>query len=323
MELLLVMVLIGILLGVGGLAIQRMDPGARGFQDTLLAFLESSRDRARASGHPVMLELSLPNEDFSDPGGFSRFVYRPILEATFEQESQRRQGLQLIPPAELGGAGRFGEALDLSDGGTVVVEGRGGQIRTPYGVDMEVHLYSRDGVACQLARWEDFLELSRRQDGSVRLRLHLGQDQDATSLLLDSPAAVLLPERWQHFRFRAAAGRLQIWVNGRAVAEAAYEGPLAEPKGFLELGDPEGRFRGRIDELVLWGRTREPGPPLQEELLVDVQPFQIWFDRFGMLDTQRHPAPIPVEILENGEVVTSFTIGRFAEEYARESEDGP
>ena len=52
-EMLLVLVILGILMGIGMGGADRMDPGARGLQRMLQSFVQSSRDRARATGQGV------------------------------------------------------------------------------------------------------------------------------------------------------------------------------------------------------------------------------------------------------------------------------
>ena len=47
-ELMLVMVLLGVVIGLGVATVDRADPGARGLQKSVEAFVQSARDRARS-----------------------------------------------------------------------------------------------------------------------------------------------------------------------------------------------------------------------------------------------------------------------------------
>lgn len=211
-ELLLVLFLLGIILGIGGMYVQRADPGSRGLQDSAVTFVGSSRDRARASKHPVMLEVIPPSEDGKVGALLSRWVFRRMMEAGFEPAYESRQGLVLAPPANLEAVGRFGAALDLRQGGGCEVTGRSGgnRLQPQNGVEIEFQIYTRSLQAAQIMNWPDFLSLRSQKDGRLQLTAHVatGQERDRLErVTLMAPPGTLQAERWQHLRIRLTPGQ--------------------------------------------------------------------------------------------------------------------
>jgi prepilin-type N-terminal cleavage/methylation domain-containing protein len=313
-ELLLVMVVVGIVMGLGVGTIDRMDPGARGLQTTIEAFVQSSRDRARATGQNVVLQLEKDNPE--DPGRFVRLVYRRVLEATFEPQYAEREGLETIGGARLEGPGRYGNGADLRQGGGVNVLGRGGKFDSPQGLQLELDFKLDELASGKLIVWKDLVEVSLRRDGSVMMRAVYG-DAEGKSWAdhdLASPNGQLSPGQWQHFRGVARDGQMQIFLDGRLIAESEVQGRLAASDAPPFLGDPDGRISGQLDEFQVWGLAREIGPELSSSHEVFVGALQVVFNRFGRLDAARHPEGVEVRIANLGQEIGAFHIGTFSEE---------
>ncbi|HEX9795158.1 MAG TPA: prepilin-type N-terminal cleavage/methylation domain-containing protein [Planctomycetota bacterium] len=316
LELLFVMVLLGILMGLGTLGIQRLDPGARGLQVSVATFLESTRDRARSSGQAVDLVVEAGDPDAGVPPRMVRYVFRRVREASFEPELRVLQGAELVAPATDGAPGRFGAGLDCGEGGGVLLEGSGGTLRPRHGVAVEMDVFLPDLAAGRLLVWDGLLDLRVDRDGSLAGRLDVRVAQEDVRLQVRSAAAVVLPGRWQRLRISAAAGRFRVEADGRTVAEETFEGFLPEPGGTPFFGDPDGRFRGRLDELGIWVRTPEAGPEFREDVVAELDPQRVRFDRRGFLDPELHSGAVEVGIMEFGVEVAHFRVGRFSEEEA-------
>lgn len=306
MELLLVMALIGIVLGLGALALDRMDPGARAFEEALATFLQTSRDYARSSGQPVVVEVRAPAAAGDQPRLVRRGFHR-ALEATFEPEFARAEGLEAVALAP----GRCGSALDLRGGGSVDVPGRGAA-RGTGGFAVALDVRPEAAASAVLVAWPELLEVRTARDGGLRawVRAAAGRFEASTQ------AGALSPGRWHHLSLVAADGRLALAVDGRELAAAALEEPLAAPAGPPRLGDPEGRFAGLFDEFALWVRVAEEGQVVPAGVELDLGAPRLRFDRRGWLDAAAHPGPVTVEVLDSGVLLRRFRVGRFVEEAA-------
>ena len=320
-ELLLVMVVLGVIVGMSLGGMDRMDPGARGLQKMAHTFILSSRDRARATGLPVVLSLDPATDEV--PARMKRMVFRPVLEATFEDQSAHLENIQVVDPGLIRGRGRVGAGLDLSQGGGAHINGRGGVLATKDGLRLVIDTKPQQGASGVLVEWEELAHLQLKSDGSLQSYLMAGDGVRSTRQSLQAPAGTVLGGEWNRIILIAQVGAgnppegfHQLVVNGKLVAEGVLYGQLAEVNQIPFLGDPEGRYRGLCDEFSIWTRTAEYGPSLVSSAEVLFPVAEIHFDRFGRLDASLHPEPVPVIIAEDGKAQSHFLIGRFTEEVA-------
>ena len=311
-ELMLVLVLLGVLIGMGMSGADRMDPGGRGLQRMVQSFVQSSRDRARATGQNVIFRFEQQGEE--DPGRFHRLVYRPRLEANFEAAFEEREQVQIMGSGSLGKVGRYGAGLDLTQGGMAMLVGKGGTFHTPQGFLLEFDFKFEDLANCKLAQWEKLLELDMRSNGSLQWIVSWGDGVSFQEQTLTTPPGAVTPGRWHHLRAIAAADRMALILNGELLAQVPVSGIQPEADGSLALGDPEGRFAGWFDEVQVWGLTLEPGPELTTDQMAFLGATEVVFDRHGRLDPQLHSEPIPLRISVLGEEIGAFQIGVFTEE---------
>jgi prepilin-type N-terminal cleavage/methylation domain-containing protein len=307
LELLLVLFVLGVVLGSAMVLAGRFEPGPVGLRSATEAFFASSRERARATGLPVVVDV-VPAEDGF--GRLRRLVARTALEASFEAGTERRHGLQ---PSDGGVsigevAGRFGAAAAI-DGGSLLVEGRGGRVFVGEGFTVDLHLRAGLDRASPLLRWAGLCEIRLGRDGSLRVRLDL---EEGAGLDLRAPAAVR-PERWHHLVLEVADGRAELRVDGAVLAGDVYETPLAAPTGALVLGDTDGSFRGLVDELTVSSRVEEFGPDLRAEADLLLGAPRIRFGGDGHLDPS-HGEGVRVDLIHLGESAGAFLVGRFAEQ---------
>jgi prepilin-type N-terminal cleavage/methylation domain-containing protein len=318
-ELLLVMVVLGVIIGMSLGGMDRMDPGARGLQKTVGTFILSSRDRARATGLPVVISLDPATEE--TPARMKRMVFRPVVEATFETQSADLENIQVVDPGLIRGRGRVGAGLDLSQGGGAHVHGRGGVIATQNGLRLVFDMKPQKGASGALLEWKELAHIQLRADGSLQSYLMAGDGVRFTRQSLHTQAGSVIGGEWNRIILSASVGGgnppegiHQLQVNGKVVAEGVLHGQLAEVNQVPFLGDPDGRYRGLIDEFSIWTRTAEYGPSLVSSAEVLFPVAEIHFDRFGRLDASLHPEGVPVIISDEGEPQSHFLIGRFTEE---------
>ncbi len=313
-ELMLVMILVGILLGIGMASVDRVDPGARGLQTSVEAFVQSTRDRARSSGQPVALEHQLAEE--GRKARLVRYVFRRRLEANFEPAYAEAENVQVVAPAALGKSGRIGAGLDLVQGGGATVEGRGGSFNSPNGLQLELDFRADELESSKLLEWKDLASIELLRNGGLKFTAVYGDGTTWNQQELMSEPGVVLKGRWHHLRAIAIDGRMAILIDGKPVGEKEATGMLSSTKRPPYLGDPDGRFVGAMDEFVVWGRAMEAGPSLSSEQDMVLGALRVVFDRFGRLDPEVHEEPVEVRISNRGNEVGAFRIGIFTEEVA-------
>lgn len=312
LEMMVVMILLGIVAGLGFAGFDRLDPGSRGLQLSLETFVDTSRDRARGSGQEVRVRL-LPADGEHGPR-VARLVFQPAQEAGFEPQFDARERVALAGGAKLGEPGRCGGGLDLSLGGRAVLEGRGGRVEAANGFTLEFDFLAPDAVAGRLCDWEGLLECEFRRGGGLGVRLRAGDGEFLSWVQLEAPPESLRYGRWQRFRFDAADGRARVWLDGAVAAADAIGPTFGVPTGPLAFGSDEGGFRGRVDEVLLWTRVIEVGAEIPEVVELSFGAPELVFDRHGRLDAAAHVEPVPVRLLEGGEPIGGFLVGRFAQE---------
>lgn len=316
LEMLFVMVLLGIIMGIGVAGFDRMDPGYQGLQSTVETFLESSRDRARTSGHSVVVQQEILAED-PPVILLKRFVFRRSLEVTFEPAFRGREGVSASGAAALDKAGRFGTGIDLREGGSVIAEGRG-LPNLELGFSLDLDLEAHDANGGELLHWEGLLDLRTRKNGvlAVSLRAGNGGDELLQDVLLESPNGVLIPNRWQHIKIVAADGFAEIFVDGNSVVKQEIPPVLGSPRSGVRFGEDGKGWRGRLDEFTIWARLVEAGPELPSDIDLTLGSPKVHFDRHGTLDPAFHEAGLSVRLDAFGEEIASFIIGRFTQEVA-------
>lgn len=315
MEMLFAMVLLGVIMGIGVAGFDRMDPGYQGLQSTVETFLESSRDRARSSGHPVVVQLKTSDEDGIQR--LERFLFRRSMEATFEPRFRQREGIFTLGDAGLDGPGRFGACADLDKGGTVEVTGRGNP-NLALGFSLDLDLYSRDAAGGVLMKWEGLLDMRIRKGGvlMVNLRAGAGGDELFQDVLLETPSGSMLPERWQHLKLVAADGVAVLAVDGTELVRVEIPEVLGSPRSAAVFGAESRGWMGRIDEFTVWARISEAGPELPIDVELALEAPKIHFDRHGVLDAASHAGTVGVQLSAFEEEISSFRIGRFTQEVA-------
>ena len=311
-ELMLVMVLLGVVIGLGVATVDRADPGARGLQKSVEAFVQSARDRARSSGQPVVMKM-LPVDE-TTPAQLVRDVFRRSIEANFEPAYSDRQEVQIVAPAELGKPGRYGAGLDLRQGGGATLIGRGGEFRSPRGFQIEFDFRADELDGAKLMRWEDLCEIELQRDGSLKWSAVYTDGTTSAMQEVKAPPGLVRKGAWHHLRAIAIEGRMELRLDGERIAEAEAAGSLESTDGPPYLGDPDGRFVGALDEFVVWGRVRDQGPVLNGEQEMFLGALEVVFDRFGRLDPVVHEEPVEVRIASRGVEAGAFRIGIFSEE---------
>ena len=312
LELMVVMVLIGIVAGIGMSGFDRIEPGRSSMQAAVENFIESSRDRARASNQNVV--VSLRPETEQESARWQRMVFRSVFEATFEGEAAVREQVFLSGQSQLQVAGRLGACLDLSEGGVGAVKGRG----TPdlsNGFVIDFDCFPADVAEGNMLTWPGVVSIKQLRNGVLQCQVRAGDGEFFSNITIDSPPAALRALRWQHLRLIAANGQCQLQIDGKPVASTILPKYLSVAQDVPAFGDIDRAWYGKIDEFYVQALQTELGPVVSGDVQMILSQPAIVFNRFGALDAS-HSESVLVRVETFGELLSNFIIGRFSQEVA-------
>ncbi len=313
LELMLVLLVLGLVAGLGSLGLERMDPGSRGVQATVRAFLETTRDQARRTGRPAEIGF-VPGPSEAEGGArLVRRLYRTVLEGSFEPGRPGPGRWRLDPPARIAGGGRFGGGLDLRAGGGAGLASAAG-FAFPDGFSVEFDFLPEGTGGGTLLEWKGLLAVRLVRGGGMGIELRSGKKkEEILQTRFSLPGGTVRPDRWHHLRLTAAGARADLFLDGRLAETKAVAETFPAPEAPLYLGDPGGAFRGRLDEFFLQARVREESPPLPAGVTVEMSAPRILFDGRGRLQLPGGGAVL-VQVSSQGESVGRFRVERFTQE---------
>ena len=312
LELMVVMVLIGIVAGVGMSGFDRIEPGRSSMQAAVENFIESSRDRARASNQNVV--VSLRPETEQESARWQRMVFRNVFEATFESAAAVREQVFLSGQSQLQVAGRLGACLDLSEGGMGAINGRG----TPdlsNGFVLDFDCFPADVAEGNMLTWPGVVSIKQLRNGVLQCQVRAGDGEFFSNITIDSPPAALRALRWQHLRLIAANGQCQLQIDGKPVASTILPKYLSVAQDVPAFGDIDRVWYGKIDEFYVQALQTELGPVVPGDVQMLLSQPTIVFNRFGALDAS-HSENVLIRVETFGELLSNFIIGRFSQEVA-------
>ncbi len=206
--------------------------------------------------------------------------------------------------AEIVDDGAFGRALRLPEGSRgFVTLGRSPSFDATQGFLLDLYVratQSQDapilskGRAFQLHLTADF-GLTFNVRGRDRGLVGKGEGEVRSFAL----ARCVTPGRWSHVVVSYDGKRLYITVDGIERDRKDFESRLdlwPEPDSPLEIGSPDTRFLGDVDEVRLATSIVNDAPPLGDGVHFE-KPLTIYFDASGRLDPLRHSAPVQVTLV--------------------------
>ncbi|MFQ5749601.1 MAG: LamG-like jellyroll fold domain-containing protein [Planctomycetota bacterium] len=312
LELMLVLLVLGLVAGLSSLGLQRIDPGSRGVQATVRAFLETTRDQARRTGRPAGIELVAGPSEAEGGTRLVRHLYRTVMEGSFEPGRPGPKRWRLDPPARIGGGGRFGGGLDLRGGGGAALSAAGSFV-FPDGFSVEFDFLPAGAGGGTLLDWKGLLAVRITRGGGLGVELRSGKEEEILLTRFSLSGGAVRPDQWHHLRLTTTRGRADLFLDGRLAGTKPVAGTFPSPEAPLYLGDPEQTFHGRLDEFVLQARVREESPPLPAGVTVEMSAPRILFDGRGRLQDPRGGA-ISVKVSSQGDPVGEFRVGRFTQE---------
>ena len=302
LELLLVMVVMGIVMGIGVGSFASLDPGRSSAIEIVRGALRSAVNSAKARRAPAVVRVDLKAGELT-PRGLE-------VVGTWHFESADLTGAFGVKGVSTGArlaSGYLGEAVEFPAGANARVE---------FGIQDDPSFEFGEGFAIECLIAPDTASSAHAisvghvfglyvlATGAVRVwfvSVDL-EGEPSGQVVLDSDAGELLAGRWSRVRAEYDRRELSLWIDGVRVRQLATEEGVAKVAAPLMLGGGQKAFVGRIDELILsaW-EAGEPRVLPQSVTLEPGAPEEIWFDGAGHLDKLAHPEPVALSLLfDNG-----------------------
>lgn len=306
MELMVVVVIMGLILGAGVGAFAAFDPGSSAARGLVANALRQARNEAVAHRAPARVA-------FDPETGLMRSEgYRVVGTWRFEDGGLAGAGgvngnADGFPGDYLSEEGFIGRALDLDLGG------RSAKVAFDISDDpaFSVRRGFRLAMALRPAQVRDarvadvggVVVVDARSDGSLEIGVvtrrvdELGRARAGERIALRTRPGVLEPERWVQVEVRYDRQRLVALANGVPVAERAEERMLWNVSTAFSLGGGRERFAGHVDDVVLStaANSAETKLPASARFLAP-GPFEVRFDEGGRLDPVWHAGPVGIEL---------------------------
>ena len=320
LELMLVVVIMGIVSGIAIGAFASFDPGSSAARGLVANALRQARNDAIAHGATARVMIN-PEKRTVRTEGYA-------VCGTWRFETQALSGPNEAHGLANGFEGPFltddgyiGKALDLRRGG------QGANVKFDIGSDpaFDVRRGFRLSFAVKPSALRDsdlidhggVVTAKARGDGSVEFGLttrredRLGRASAGETIKLRTTPAVLVAGRWTMIELRYDRRRVVATANGVPVAQRGESRELWEITGALTIGGGRGRFEGCVDDVVLaTSRTSETLKLPGTVEFTATAPIEVRFDEGGRLDPIKHPGPMEIEMLVDGERTQTLRVLR-------------
>lgn len=317
LELLLVMMILGVVMG-GGLGLfAALDLGRRQAVGLVRNVVRTAQNTAIAGRAPARVRIdraagTLTAEALQVVGTW-HFEDRS-LRGAFGLDGESR-GVEFVEDGYLGDAlsfsGKTGAlaeipvqrspSFDLSRGFSVACAVR----KAPAGAGWLLRLGTVVGI-----RVNDAGEVEGRFATQV---VEEGEPERGGDVLVRSPEGVLPPERWVRLRLEYDRVALVLFVDDVPVARVEESAPVWGIDGPLALSDEARPFTGEIDCLVVAVVVADEAGQLPDGVrLPEDAPAEVRFDAGGSLDRRLHQGPVVLRLdFDDGtsEVVTIGVYG--------------
>jgi len=302
LELLLVMVVMGIVMGIGVGTFASLDPGRGSAVETVRGALRSAVNAARARRAPAVVRVDQKAGTLL-PRGLAVVGTWHFEEANLEGAF----GVKGLGTDTRLTRGYLGQALEFPAGANARAEfdiQADPSFEFGEGFAIECMLAPESASSAHAVSVGNVLGLYVLASGAARVWfVSLNQSGEAVGqVVLDSEPGSLLPGRWTRVRAEYDRRKLSLWLDGVHAAELQVEERVAKVQAPLLLAGGQKPFVGRIDELVLSAWEEGELRALPESVLLEPGvPEEIWFDAAGHLDQLAHPLPLELSLsFDNG-----------------------
>jgi prepilin-type N-terminal cleavage/methylation domain-containing protein len=313
-ELMIVIVIIGLLLGIGLGVFSRLDLGDRVATSMVENAIRSAHNWSVARQAPARVTIDAKNRTIRSEGlaviGTWHFEEQPITGA-FGLDGVMSGG-QIVDD------GFQGRALSF------VGEPQNSRVEIPVHLSPAYDLRSGFALRCALRvgagrggallKIGDSLGLDVTEQGSVQGWIvgetadDQGRPQRGGRIPVETPPLAVPPARWCEVEFRYDRRHLEICIDSTLVARVAETSPVWKIEGALVISPAHAPFQGTIDSLVISAVAGEDETRLPKNVsFAKGVPREIVFAPGGELDRDAHREPLRVALeFEDGRQVPIF-----------------
>jgi len=315
LELLLVMMILGIVLG-GGLGVfAALDLGRRQALGVVKNAVRGAQNSALASSSPARVLLD------AEAGTVAVESLRVI--GTWHFENQRLAGafgLDGAAPNARFGEGWLGDGLWFSgraDSYAEIPVEHAPSFDLTDGFSVECVVLRSAMGGGKILQIGSVVALLTNPAGAVRGKFttrieHEGREQKGGEVFVESPPDALPAERWTRIELEYDRLRLSLFVDGIPVASIEERARVWPVDDRLLLSDPRHAFEGAIDCLVIRAMVREEPVELADSVrFAPGTPPAVVFDAGGRLDRSVHPDPVFLRLAFDDGTSAGFTVGAY------------
>jgi type II secretory pathway pseudopilin PulG len=307
-ELLMVMVLMGLLLGGAVGLLANIDLGRRAATGMVQNVIRSARNSAQARGAPARVRF--------DPVGGTIVAEAMEIVGTWHFEEDSLPGAFGHNGINSGGVlvedGWIGRALSFAGRGAASAEfpvQSDPSFEFSQGFALECAVRIEDTGGGQLVKLGGSIGLDVTGQLGVRgwflplVTDTAGVERAGGKVYADTPPASLRPGRWHRVRYEYDRRTARLLIDGVELGRAELEAAVWTTDGPLLVGDAQRGFPGSLDNLVVGAVAASDVIEMPETVrfAADVPPV-VRFDAGGHLDREVHPGPIEFHLeFEDGD----------------------
>jgi hypothetical protein len=297
LELLMVMVLLGLLLGLGVGIFSSLDFGRRQALSLVQNVVRSARNSAVARAAPARVRIDRDAGTLSaealDVAGTWHFEGERLAGA-FGLDG-RLAGARIVDDGYIGRALSFSSRADYAE--VPVQDDPGFDLRGGFSIECALRLDGpQSGGVLDVG---GVAGLAVGGGGVLRAWLvpevvgSTGEPRGGGRIHVESPPGLLPAGAWRRVRFEYDRRLSRLYVDGVEVARTDEVAPVWRLEGPLRLGDPRGSFSGSIDALVVGVVAASESATLPDTVHFGPDaPGEILFDARGHLDREVHAQPL-------------------------------
>ncbi len=315
LELILVMMLLGIIVGGGLGMFAALDLGRRQAVGLVKNVLRTAQNSAIASHAPARVRFDVAG------GTLAGEALQVVGTWQFEERSLRGafrlDGTATnheFVPGYLGDAiafsGRVGSYAEIAiehDSAWNFAEG--------FAIECVVRR-DPDGAG-RLVQVGSIASILLNATGAVRTKFTTRVEQDGRpqrggDVILDSAPGLVVADRWTPIRVEYDRQRFALFVDGFLVEEIEETAPVWQVDGPLLLSDNRRPYAGAIDDLSVSVMVAEEPVDLPDTVaFVSNTPPFVAFDAGGRLDRRQHPASFQLELAFEDGTSSKITLGTY------------
>jgi hypothetical protein len=317
LELLLVMVLLGLVLGAGAGVFTTIDTGRRAAAGAVRNVIRSARNSAVAKSSTARVRI--------DAAAGTIRAEAIELVGTWRFEDERLSGAFGIDGIQRGGElvehGFIGKGLAFSGSRAAWVEIPVQELASfelSEGFSLECAVRFEGPSGGRLVSLGRAAGLEVGSSGAVRgwmvpsVADSTGRPRPGGRIAADAPPGTLKRGDWQRVRLDYDRRRLRLLVDGVERASALHDAPVWQLEVPLQISDAQMPFSGIVDDLVIGAVSASEEYALPDTVRFAAgAPSVIRFDAGGYLDREVHSEAVSFSLEHEDGALTEIRVGLY------------